>query len=45
MYERYCKLRDSKGLNDAEVAKYGGFPKSTFQIGKKEKAVQNCLSW
>lgn len=45
MYERYCKLRDSKGLNDSEVAKYGGFPKSTFSDWKKEKAVQNCLSW
>lgn len=45
MYERYCKLRDSKGLNDAEVAKYGGFPKSTFSDWKKEKAVQNYLSW
>ena len=38
MYERYCKLRDSKGLNDAEVAKYGGFPKSTFSDWKKGKS-------
>lgn len=38
MYERYCKLRDSKGLNDSEVAKYGGFPKSTFSDWKKGKS-------
>ena len=38
MYERYCKLRDSKGLNDAEVAKYGSFPKSTFSDWKKGKS-------
>lgn len=38
MYERYCKLRDSKGLNDSEVAKYGDFPKSTFSDWKKGKS-------
>ena len=39
MYERYCKLRDSKGLNDSEVAKYGGFPKSTFSDWKSGKSM------
>ena len=38
MYERYCKLRDLKGLNDAQVAKYCDFPKSTFSDWKKGKS-------
>ena len=38
MYERYCKLRDLKGLNDAKVARYCDFPKSTFSDWKKGKS-------
>lgn len=38
MYERYCKLRDLKGLNDAKVARYCDFPKSTFSSWKKGKS-------
>lgn len=37
MYERYCKLRDLKGLNDAKVARYCDFPKSTFSDWKRVK--------
>lgn len=38
MYERYCKLRDAKGLNDAQVADFCKFPKSTFSDWKKGKS-------
>lgn len=38
MYERYCKLRDSKGLNDSQVAAQCGFNKSTFSDWKKGKS-------
>ena len=38
MYERYCKLRDLKGLNDAKVPRYCDFPKSTFSDWKKGKS-------
>ena len=30
MYEIYCKLRDSKGMKDSDVAKATGITKSTF---------------
>lgn len=39
MYERYCKLRDLKGLNDAQVSEYCDFPKSTFSDWKKGKST------
>lgn len=38
MYERYCKLRDLRGLNDAQVSEYCDFPKSTFSDWKKGKS-------
>ena len=34
MYERYVKLRDSKGIKDAEVAKQTGIGRSTFSDWK-----------
>lgn len=38
MYERYCRLRDLKGLNDSQVAEQCGFNKSTFSDWKKGKS-------
>ena len=39
MYEIYCKLRDSKGLKDSDIAKATGITKSTFfRLGKTEEA-------
>ena len=34
MYERYCELRDSKGLKDSDVARESGVTKSTFSDWK-----------
>ena len=34
MYERYCKIRDSKKLKDTDVATMSGVPKSTFSDWK-----------
>ena len=34
-YENYCKIRDSKGMKDADVVKATGIPKSTFSEWKK----------
>lgn len=39
MYERYCKLRDSKGLTDAEIARQCNFNKSTFSDWKSGKGT------
>lgn len=38
MYERYCQLRDSKGLKDADVAKATGITKSTFSDWKSGRS-------
>lgn len=34
MYEIYCKLRDAKGMKDADVARETGITKSTFSDWK-----------
>lgn len=34
MYARYCKIRDSKGLKDSDVARLSGVTKSTFSDWK-----------
>lgn len=38
MYEIYCKLRDEKGLKDADVSKATGIPQSTFSEWKKGRS-------
>lgn len=38
MYEKYCKLRDSKGVNDSDVAKATGITKSTFSDWKNGRS-------
>ena len=38
MYEIYCKLRDSKGLNDSDIAKATGITKSTFSDWKNGRS-------
>lgn len=42
MYERYCKLRDSMGLRDSDVAKKTGITPSTFSDWKKGKSAPNA---
>ncbi len=39
MYERYCELRDRRGLRDAAVANATGIPKSTFSDWKSGRSV------
>ena len=41
MYERYCMLRDSSGLRDADVATRLGFAKSTLSDWKRGKSKPN----
>lgn len=38
MYERYCKLRDQKGLKDSDVARGAGVSKSTFSDWKSGRS-------
>ena len=38
MYEIYCRLRDSKGVKDADVAKATGITKSTFSDWKNGRS-------
>ena len=38
MYEVYCKLRDEKGLKDADVVKATGITKSTFSDWKSGRS-------
>ena len=38
MYEIYCKLRDRKGVKDADVAKATGITKSTFSDWKNGRS-------
>lgn len=38
MYEIYCKLRDSKGIKDADVVKETGITKSTFSDWKNGRS-------
>lgn len=37
-YERYCKIRDSKGLKDSHVAAGTGIGKSTFSDWKNGRS-------
>lgn len=39
MYERYCKLRDEKGLTDYKVAKLAGIGQSTLSDWKKGRSA------
>ena len=38
MYEIYCKLRDSKGLKDSDIATATGITKSTFSDWKNGRS-------
>lgn len=38
MYEKYCKIRDSKGYKDSDVAKGAGITKSTFSDWKSGRS-------
>ena len=38
MYEIYCKLRDAKGIKDADVARETGITKSTFSDWKNGRS-------
>lgn len=38
-YERYCELRDSKGVKDSHVAAATGVGKSTFSDWKKGRST------
>lgn len=38
MYETYCKLRDSRGCKDSDVAKTTGITKSTFSDWKNGRS-------
>lgn len=42
MYERYCELRDRKGVRDSDVAKACGITPSTFSDWKKGKSAPNA---
>lgn len=39
MYERYCKIRDSRGFTDAQIAGICEFPQSTLSDWKKGKST------
>ena len=39
MYEKYCSLRDMKGLTDAQVAKGAGVTRSTFTDWKNGRSA------
>lgn len=45
MYEIYCKLRDSKGMKDSDVAKATGITKSTFSDWKMVEAILKMLNY
>ena len=38
MYEIYCKLRDDRGMKDADVARETGITKSTFSDWKNGRS-------
>ena len=38
MYEKYCKLRDSKGIKDAVVSRETGIARSTFSDWKSGRS-------
>lgn len=39
MYDNYCKLRDARGLKDADIAKITGITKSTFSDWKNGRSI------
>ena len=39
MYAKYAELRDSKGLNDAQVSEQTGIPRSTFTDWKQGRSA------
>ena len=52
MYEIYCKLRDARGMKDADVVRATGITKSTFSDwkngrsnpkGEKLRKIAECL--
>ena len=43
MYEIYCKLRDSNGMKDSDVAKATGITKSTFSDWKNGRSKTKLL--
>ena len=45
MYEIYCKLRDAKGMKDADVARKLGLPNQLSRTGRMEEAVQKTLNY
>ena len=38
-YDTYCKIRDSKGMNDSQVAKLAGIGRSTFTDWKSGRST------
>ena len=38
MYAKYVKLRDAKGMSDAEVSKITGISRSTFTDWKSQRS-------
>ena len=39
MYAKYVELRDSKGMNDAQVSEKTGIPRSTFTDWKQGRST------
>lgn len=39
MYERYCRIRDERGMKDSVIAKQTGITKSTFSDWKNGRSV------
>ncbi len=39
MYERYCRIRDEKGMKDSSIAKQTGITKSTFSDWKNGRST------
>lgn len=39
MYKNYCRIRDSKGLKDSDIARMANVPKSTFSEWKNGRSV------
>ena len=46
MYQRYCELRDKKGVKDAEVARETHIPRSTFtewKTGRSQPKLEKLV--
>lgn len=39
MYEIYCRIRDRKGMRDADIARIANIPKSTFSDWKSGRGT------